>query len=728
MRKFDLGGDTTNDGNHAIGRGLRRANPLRALGRKAFLTWWISRSHSPRAPNIPLDIALASFDVFDTLITRRWITPEDLHLHAGQRLARAGLLSVSCERWQAIRVQAEAACRAIPGVEEVSLDDIYRRLANQCNWDEGQRQQARDIEIECEVNAIRPIAPAAARLDDLSAAGVDTALVTDTYLPASTIHRLLDRCAIDANASNIFISVERGATKRTGRLFDQVAVETSSARHRIRHCGDNWEADVLAAFRKGIQATLFTGGNPTRHETTLGSATQHPRIMRSALAGAARCVRLSRSRLDPHQQAIWDASANVSGPLLFGFVLWVLQQARERGLDRLYFIARDGQVLLQIAEAITRRLGWDIECRYLYGSRQAWHLPALDRVDAEALDWLLDGKTSRSLRDIFARVSIDLAEIAPELQARGFGPDTWDAAITEATQRSIRELLIQPEIERRIVARAGEIRDPALGYFAQEGLLDGNPVAIVDIGWRGRLQRSLTRILEQSGRKVPEVTGFYLGLESKPADLPANRLQSYLDIGANSPTASWRLNPVLLEIFCAADHGSVHRYEQGADGIFLPVLQRTDNEAALAWGLHIQQQAIAALAGEISDAIATLDHPVCQWIDLVRGASGAVLLDFKKNPTRAEATAFGSFGHAEHQTHDTLLELAPILRPLEAVRLVGSLRSRGYRGFWIEASFKRSARPLMTRVFDTRQQAIELVRTLRDRILRPSRALRADPA
>jgi hypothetical protein len=36
-------------------------------------------------------------------------------------------------------------------------------------------------------------------------------------------------------------------------------------------------------------------------------------------------------------------------------------------------VARDGAVLLDIARKLLPTLGLQIECRYLYGSRQAWH-------------------------------------------------------------------------------------------------------------------------------------------------------------------------------------------------------------------------------------------------------------------------------------------------------------------------------------------------------------------
>jgi hypothetical protein len=40
--------------------------------------------------------------------------------------------------------------------------------------------------------------------------------------------------------------------------------------------------------------------------------------------------------------AIRDVAAGVAAPALVGFVIWMLEQARQRGLLRLRFLSRDG--------------------------------------------------------------------------------------------------------------------------------------------------------------------------------------------------------------------------------------------------------------------------------------------------------------------------------------------------------------------------------------------------
>ena len=64
------------------------------------------------------------------------------------------------------------------------------------------------------------------------------------------------------------------------------------------------------------------------------------------------------------------------GPILFDYVWWILYQAQQRGIQRLYFLARDGYLLREIAQQFCARFGLKIECRYLYCSRAALRMPS----------------------------------------------------------------------------------------------------------------------------------------------------------------------------------------------------------------------------------------------------------------------------------------------------------------------------------------------------------------
>jgi predicted HAD superfamily hydrolase len=638
-------------------------------------------------PYASSEAALHSFDVFDTLVTRCWWCPEDLFLHLGVRLREAGLLHEAPEAWAARRIAAEAALRRVPGIEEVDLAGIYAALAPALNWTEAEAHAAALIEIACEEEAVRPIASNAMRLAQLQAVGAEVALLSDTYLDHAALLRLLGRAGIAVPPERVFSSSELGATKRSGLMFETVSKALKVSLAGISHLGDHPHSDVAMPRAAGMKAASYTAGEPTRYENILhaGSA-GHPAMIRSALAGSARAARLSADPPMPHHGTLFTVGADVAGPLLCGFTLWVLQEARRRGMPRLYFVSRDGQILKRIADLLCARLGWTIDCRYLLGSRQAWHLPGLDRLDQAALDWLAMERAQEPLRSMLARAGLTPEQLQPALQRHGFGdPATYD--MPAPTPRLV-ALLRDPEVEAMLLAAAAVSRQAALGYLRQEGLFDSVPHAIVDLGWHGRLQRSLGRLLQLGSADgvAPELSGFYLALRSRPAEVPHDMMDAFIE----SPRRVARLNPVLLEIFCSAEHGTVRRYVPRQGGGFEATLASATDPRVLSWGLRTLHDGVLAFTSELVEAMARspgIDPEA--WVAALRDSGVAAYDLFRLDPSEEEAEAFGVFPHADGQSHETWDECAPKVRGLMRLRLGLGFQDPKYVGHWPEASIRR---------------------------------------
>ena len=60
-----------------------------------------------------------------------------------------------------------------------------------------------------------------------------------------------------------------------------------------------------------------------------------------------------------------SVSAYVTAPVLFCYVRQILKTAQEKGIKRLYFLARDGYVMKEIAQIICKKQYIGIDCRYL---------------------------------------------------------------------------------------------------------------------------------------------------------------------------------------------------------------------------------------------------------------------------------------------------------------------------------------------------------------------------
>ena len=74
-------------------------------------------------------------------------------------------------------------------------------------------------------------------------------------------------------------------------------------------------------------------------------------------------------------------TTHVTAPVLVSYMIWVLSDAKKRGIKTLLFVARDGLAMCRIAEILNNVWGMGIECRYMYASRYSLRLPmfAVDR-------------------------------------------------------------------------------------------------------------------------------------------------------------------------------------------------------------------------------------------------------------------------------------------------------------------------------------------------------------
>ena len=86
---------------------------------------------------------------------------------------------------------------------------------------------------------------------------------------------------------------------------------------------------------------------PTRFEALLAAAGGP---LAPGFAAAAARARARVPAAAP-QAALRDVAAGVAAPMLVSYAAWILRDAARRGLARVYFLARDGQVLFEIARA-----------------------------------------------------------------------------------------------------------------------------------------------------------------------------------------------------------------------------------------------------------------------------------------------------------------------------------------------------------------------------------------
>lgn len=651
-------------------------------------TWRLLYTRALPAPHTHSAI---SFDVFDTLITRTWYTPADQFRAVGLRLREAGQFAGSADDWYRYRMAVETRVRATSISEEVSLAGIYDLARIELGWTQEQATRALAIELAQEMRDIRPIA-GAREVMKKSLVAKRTILISDTYFSMEEMTALLRKCGYSIEASSTFLSSSLGLSKRTGRIFPAVARDLGIGPQQLCHVGDHPWSDGRIPAKLGIQSRIIDDYLPTRFERVLADGRPSEALVTSALAGCARAARLSRNFSDDHLQSLWTVSTDIAGPLLFGYLAWVLQRLRQQGYKRVYFLARDGEVMFQMAQRICRWANLDIDYRYLYCSRQSFMLPATTVVDDRALAWMLKWHRVSTIRTVLSRVGIRPQEVARELGAVGFGQHDWDQFLDDARVLRLREVLSLPTVSERILANAQAQRALVMDYLRQEGFGDEPKTAICDVGWQGTIQRCLSDMMATDPESRTSIKGFYFGLDSvKNLKVLPSTAEAYFTGPVDNLV--W-----MIEAFCASTEGSVAGFQRKPLGIE-PVLSASKDEIHFRWGAELQRAGILEFASQFTATLVPDDVGIDELLKVVRERSGAALQLFMTRPRRPEAECYGSLQSSAVPTHDALLEGAP---KLSISRLVYWLALRDKSGVpwisWAQGSIRRSSRGVLGRL------------------------------
>ena len=586
-----------------------------------------------------------SFDIFDTLLTRKFATPSSLFLVLGDRAACEGLINVRPVRFRELRMHAEEEARTSVIGREASFDEIYRNLITKLDLTRTVGEALANLELAVESENLIPVPGALELVREARKFAGTVYFVSDMYLPSTFIRGELEKHGFWNVADRIYVSNEWRASKADGSLFSRI-LETERIRPgTISHTGDRKDADFYVPLKMGMKARHLEVCCLDRYEKILEEFSVDSTGVSSLLAGISRLVRLQTPAVTSHLATLVELTSSLIAPLMTLHVFWLLREARQRGLSRLYFVARDGFLIKKIADVLIKVFGLSIETRYLYGSRQAWHLPAITDFSASSLSWLFERTRTLTLRIILGRLQMSPEHVAETLEKAGWTEATWDLALDEDTLARIKtDLLGNADFRAHVEKLIAGKRGIAVRYLEQEGLFDPIPWAIIDLGWHGRLQHSLEKLLET--RQPTRTLGLYFGLYADSPALSKLQTASYLDWDLRSPPAAKEIPALvfLMESFCTAPHGSTIGY-RSEGGKIVPECRKGGHTPLIEWGLATVHDSVERFAGELEKL--KISEEALVWDS--RSVLVQLLGTFSRDPLPAEACAWGAFPYEDEQ-------------------------------------------------------------------------------
>ncbi|MBK1717478.1 hypothetical protein CKO27_07465 [Thiocystis violacea] len=584
------------------------------------------------------------------------------------------------EEFFEIRVSAEACAREASDEEEVLLDEIYARIGLRfpeipAAVIENIKQAELEVEEELIFGVPETLRTIHRRLDE----GERVVLVCDTYLAEATLRRLLTRVDSRLRECPLYVSSTIRKTMESGGLFLHLLRSEGIKPRQLAHHGSNIETDVKTARSLGIRGSLYKATWLSEIEVRYF---EEDNLFAQLLAGVSRSFRL----MHPDASNPAMIGACLAGPMFYGFIWDVLRQASERGISKLYFIARDGMVFLRIARAIAQVNPMGLDLRYLYGSRRAFRLPSLFEITPREKRWLAERIPALSLSMLAERLDMkgeELRAFLPEPMRARF--HDLDASMSEDLATEVVDLLDEiPALRDRILENAARDRDDIIAYLRQEGFFDDPRVATVDIGWMGGSQDSLYKIAASHKRDI-EIHGFYFGLFHYSKYTTRRNSKTAYAIVPNHTTDN--IVALHTELLAQADHGQTIGYRRLADGTTVPRL-RDDGDHLRDWGVGDFLAGVEWFSSEYARAAERYPLAPEHFLAVVPR-----LFSLMMKPTPLIAGTLGAVPYSGDHCDLKLRESAPAFSVRQALSYAFSQRYENRRLMteWCEATLVRSS-------------------------------------
>ncbi len=334
-----------------------------------------------------------------------------------------------------------------------------------------------------------------------------------------------------------------------------------------------------------------------------------------------------------------EAFIYVFAPVICSYVTYVLNDAKQRGIKRLVFLARDGYLPYKAALELQPVIAPDIDLSIISVSRFALRSAEYALEGIDCLDTICLGALNLTFRKMMRRASLTDEEIEAVAEKCEMSGRVDDYLAHRDITKIKTALYTCPEFYRFVRKHSKDKLKTTLDYLKQEGITKdrSGDTCIVDSGWIGTIQRSIGRLI--SGGEEKGLEGYYFGLYSVPKGVKKDAYHSfYISPGSGFSNLSKKVNfsICLFECICSSPESMTYGYEY-SDGKVVPVKASEGNAnkefigRAEKW-LNYYSQAFASCYSDTD----------CNYNAMIK-MCGKLLKLCMCSPTKEESEALGKF-------------------------------------------------------------------------------------
>lgn len=333
---------------------------------------------------------VVSFDIFDTLLLRPYIKPTDLFMHLENMYQRPGFSTERTDAERRVRIKH-------PELEDVTYDMIYDEID----------EQFRDIkqkELDWEESVLRQNPETKQVFDYAKNSGKTVVITSDIYLPYNFVKKVLTAAGF-GSADRLYVSSKLNAAKSFGTIYRHLLSDLNVSPDSVLHIGDNPRTDQAAAEKCGIKTVLYKQviANYVESDKRINEfiQTAGTGLNVSTFIGmmAYRWQQIRCGVIADYENYFQRLGYNWAGPLAYGYMRFIEQQAKENGVNHLLFVARDGYTLQKVFNVFNH----DIKNSYIYANGSINRITSLEVSNIDHCHHLIN---------FFSKFSPELAAIA----------------------------------------------------------------------------------------------------------------------------------------------------------------------------------------------------------------------------------------------------------------------------------------------------------------------------
>ena len=469
------------------------------------------------------DAEVVSFDLFDTLITRRVFSYTDIFNLMDFKLREEGIIIPDFSR---LRLYAE---KELSKQNAPKLTDIYEFVVKKSGGNFISSDELTTMEFELDLSTIIARADVCEVFKKANASGKEVVITTDSYYTLPQIRKILDKTGIE-EPDRILVSCEYG-TSKTLELFGKLRKEYEGK--SIIHIGDDEVADITKAAEYGINTYRVLSASDLYDALGGLGLEDEIKCLSDRVKAGMFISEVFNSPFWFEEDAEKLSISNASqvgylfcAPMITDFVLWMKQRSQEEGCGQILFCARDGY----LPGRLFRKASPETKSVYFLSSRTAAIRAGMENNDdIEYVDSMkYFGTPEEALKTRFGITVDDITNIERE-----------------------KEILLKSEIQR------GNYKK----YIEKLGL-NNSVLGMFDFVAKGTTQMYLGKLFSQ------HIKGFYF-LQLEPefmADKGLDIEPFYSDEEKNASAIFD--NYYILETMLTSPYSQMEEFDENGEPVF----------------------------------------------------------------------------------------------------------------------------------------------------------------